>query len=306
MGKRIYNICLLLVLAGSTLYAQQNIPTNLYLVNPVIYNPASASNIDGFAIYADYRHQWVGLKGAPEYFKFGAYGTFSQNMGLGINASGFKNGMLSNNELNLSFAYKINFSDNYYLSMGLSYGVYRFGINRKDFPVESSTDPTANSSLFDRTFFKTGFGLGLVAGNLQFDFAVPELSDQSKKTFFSSTYTYLSYDIRNLPGQWMLTPSAGYRRYYNTASYFDLGLTTSWQETVWLQVGYRTGSNVFCSAGISMERFIIAFSYEAPSTVLSSISGGSNEISVVYRFIRFSKENAAFSFIRPNGSRGKR
>lgn len=286
--------------------AQQNTSFNLYFLNPAIYNPASAANSSGYTVYSNYRHQWIGLNGSPEYIKFGIYSSIKNNMGISINASGFRNGMLNNNELNASYSYLVRFSERQHLSFGLSYGLYRFGINRTSNEAEIAIDPAVNISIFDKSFFKTGFGLSYGIGNWQIDVAVPELYDQSKKSYFSSVYSFVSYEINIDEGKFVLKPIAGYRNYYQSTSQLDIGMIAMLQKKFWVHLGYRTKNNMLFSAGVTTNKVSFAYSYEMSSSVMASVSGGSNEISLLFNFGKAAKKGTTLFHKRTNDIPGNK
>lgn len=286
--------------------AQQSTSFNLYFVNPSIYNPAAAVAKDGFTLYTSYRHQWVGLNGSPEYIKFGAFGAINSKMGVSINASGYTNGLLSTNELNASYAYKVVISDQHNISFGLSYGLFRMGINRSENPEQTLIDPSAYSSSFDQTFFKTGFGISYKFKGLLVDVALPELYDQSKRAYLTSIYSFASYDFNLKGNKVIIKPLVGYRNYNSSASQFDFGVFCSWQKKVWLNAGYRTKNGMLFSGGVNVSKFAIAYSYELASSIMAIVSGGSNEISLMYSFGKSPKKAKSTTLIRSNNIPGNK
>ena len=269
MIAKYIKITFLLVFVSLNAQSQLSTTFNLYFVNPVIINPASSVNDSGYTAYSNYRHQW---------------------MGLSINVSVYKNGMLTNNEFNVGYAYKLAFSENHNLAFGISYGMYRLGINRAAYPDEVANDPAVNGTSFDQTFFKTGFGLSYQVKGIQFDFALPELYDQNKNTYFSSIYSFVSYNLK-LKEKWLIKPIIGYRNYYNSASQYDYGLMAMWQQKFWIHTGYRTLNGMIFSVGVNLNKIGFAYSYEVASSVMSHVSSGSNEISLLYYFRKSKPQN---------------
>ena len=64
-----------------------------------------------------------------------------------------------------------------------------------------------------------------------------------------------------------------------------------WQQKFWIHTGYRTLNGMIFSVGVNLNKIGFAYSYEVASSVMSHISSGSNEISLLYYFRKSKPQN---------------
>ena len=124
MKKKYLSICIIIILLTSTkIKSQDFINYNLNIQNPVLYNPAYVIDSSLFRAFVNSHLQWAGFDGAPKTNTFGFYVNPYNNMGFGVSISNSKQGITSNTNINLSYAYKIIFEENHFLTFGLGFGV---------------------------------------------------------------------------------------------------------------------------------------------------------------------------------------
>jgi len=109
--KKIYlffAIALFFLLTSHSGQAQNLTNYNLYMQNPVLYNPAFVK--DGYKISAFLNNhtQWTGFDGAPKVNSFGLNACLKENMALGLLGLSSKQGITTSTTIYLNYGYRIN------------------------------------------------------------------------------------------------------------------------------------------------------------------------------------------------------
>ena len=166
-----------LVFCVST-FAQQEMQSSNFMINPFLFNPAYSSVDDNMDIKLGYRYQWVGLQGAPQtsylsfhtpinksHFTRSSGGDFHNWHGIGAVAMHDKIGAFSNMKINANYAYNLaltkgsgygrNHKDGLRIALGAFIGWNHFNLN-KDILAQKNTSGTTNvsntSTLNDPTY----------------------------------------------------------------------------------------------------------------------------------------------------------
>src|SRR5688500_11692574 len=123
---------------GCVQLSAQNYPVyNSFYINPYLYNPAEAAT-DFTYVYLTHRLQWTGIDGAPVLSSLSFTTLLNEtHAGLGGKISSYKRGVLTTNDITLSYAYGIPVSKANWLFFGLSGGVISNTID-----LASVSDPT--------------------------------------------------------------------------------------------------------------------------------------------------------------------
>ena len=144
INKELYNIlaaaCLLFTISQPSM-AQQYIDPALSGSFSKVLNPSLNAMLqqgEGDAALL-YRHQWVGMEGAPKSIWFSSNMALgNQGIALGINAKQFKIGADRSTEASANFTKTLRISDSEYLGLGLNLGYTQ---QRGDYSKLDPTDP---------------------------------------------------------------------------------------------------------------------------------------------------------------------
>ncbi len=140
-------------------------------INPSVIG--SYSNLNGALFY---KNQWTGFEGAPEIGGFSINTPLNQsNHSLGLTLINDKIGISNIKDLSLSYAYKLKFNDNNYLTFGLAGTMIMMQSNLGQLDVIQTGDPLFQSDTRTFTMPNAKFGAYYFRNNFYFGFAVPNI-----------------------------------------------------------------------------------------------------------------------------------
>lgn len=205
----------------------------------------------------------------------------SETQGVGIKMINDSRGVFSTTRFDAVYSQRFNFNEQNYIRFGLSFGALNSNIDLSklsngDVTMESG-DPVPASSLYNYTYFTSGFGM--VAGVRQFELGVSAphmvLSDGSLEPFIFTTLSY-RYDT---PGPITLIPAVIYQNKPEQDNVVDGFITVDWREQVQVITGYTSDNRLRLGAGINYKNLGISYINENP-TGAQTIANSANEIAV--------------------------
>jgi len=158
-------ILLLLIVISSTFcvdsYAQQESQYTQYMYNTLSFNPAYAGQRDVLSVVGLHRSQWVGLDGAPRTQTLTLHSPIgmSEKIGLGLSIVNDEIGPTHETNFDLAFSYKLQLSENNYLSFGLKAGGHLLDVALTELNAQTSGDVLLQNDIINR--FSPNFGVGL-------------------------------------------------------------------------------------------------------------------------------------------------
>ncbi|MGB1031415.1 MAG: PorP/SprF family type IX secretion system membrane protein, partial [Flavobacteriales bacterium] len=165
--KRILSI-LLVVLAFSSVKAQQDPQFTQWFNDKLSFNPAVAGLNDAHCFSLFYRNQWSGFTAPsagggevavnPKTFMFNYSGYFGNGIGAGLNFYNDQLGNETNNVVKLSGAYHLPLNSGPKLSFGLSLGLYQKALGDNWIFIDEDDPSIPNQGPSQGTF---DLGLGV-------------------------------------------------------------------------------------------------------------------------------------------------
>jgi len=196
--------------------AQQLPQYSQYMFNGLHVNPGYAGYKNEGYIQSTYRSQWTNFPGAPKTVSVTA--DFSANegtMGFGVSFVDDRIGPNINSSGLLTYAYRLRTGDRSFLSLGLSGGFSRYGLDASQFVPNDASDPL------------------IPVGNV--NVTIPNLNSG---LFFHSDNFYAGFSAYNLVGKQAASKqdvALGYHdiHYYLTAgALFDLSSQVQFKPSV--------------------------------------------------------------------------
>ena len=272
----------------NNLSGQIPIKHNLYYENGYTINPAAVFQNKLFSASLSVNQSYVGFEDAPQTNSIYFFGPISDKVGVGLNIKNSNQGIFTMNNFTGTYAYKVKFSENQFLSMGLSMGLswQKTGTNQID--AINRDDPfLIDASYADKKYFVNEIGFMYRYNGLQLGLAAPYFVQST----YHHYYGYASIDIgtpRDEKG-FTVTPMVFYQYLPINSSQVDASLKFRYK-SLWTSAAFRSNGNMFLGIGAEFSNFRIAYSYEFNNQSLSHISNSSQEIMIAYKFnLRFKK-----------------
>jgi type IX secretion system PorP/SprF family membrane protein len=279
---------------------------NKYLVNPALAGVKGYTNINFTA-----RQQYSLLENAPRTFILSGETRLledswirrkrkvekkaknpSRNKDIGIGGYFFndRNGIINRTGMQVTYAYHINFENQYQLSFGLSVSAYQFNLNTSNARIYNIDDPLLNNN--KTTFFVpdanagiyvSGKGLyaGLSAAHL-FGSHI-KLGQNKIEDFKTLRHFYLIGGYKWLVSHAVVLEPSFLARTTVDAFVMDATLRLFYQTDYWIGASYRTNKTLAVMAGFMVEGIYLGYAYDATLGALQTYSGGSHELMVGVR-----------------------
>lgn len=131
----------ILLLSGLYANGQADISTTTHWYNRSIYNPASIARDGYIYFFSNVRKQWIEIDGSPTVNNFHASG-YSEKLQSAFGVSFIRDDIGVTTALNptLQYAYRVDLTDDWKMSMGLSAGIYTRNVRASAFEAEISND----------------------------------------------------------------------------------------------------------------------------------------------------------------------
>lgn len=317
--KKIFYLIILFVLSGSLAYSQQKPQYTQYVFNNFLLNPA----LSGIENYTDvkigFRKQWSGINNAPQtsfasaHWKLGSdylwknplslsekgddpmsdnymqnYTASPAHHGMGFTVVHDEAGPISRLDANITYAYHLQLSGTYNLSVGAAAGISNIKLDVNSLSLENPNDPALNNIIESQIKPDLSLGVWLYGARLFAGVSAQQVLPQ--KLAFSNDAVY---DTGKQVPHFFLT--AGYKfyldeeitavpsfmvKYVNPAPVsVDVNLKMAFKDRFWLGASYRHNDSYAAMAGVNISKlFNLTYSYDFTTSQLNKVSNGSHEI----------------------------
>lgn len=310
MKKLIISMVLLFGLSAAL--AQELPLYNQYLMNGFLLNPALAGSNDYIPMRLSDRHQWVGMKGAPQTQVFTAHAHIKDN-GMGLCIFNDMNGNVSMSGIQLTYSYHIVFrkykrirrrSGKIYknrprLSFGVSLNAMQFNIDQRGFVTEFQNDPAISGARETTNMPDASFGvyyfnrnnyIGLSAIHL-FESRI-NLYDRDLEQNNLQRQYFLHIGRKNvINDEYAFEPSVMIKMNEKMHVQTDFNLKFLYREEYWFAISYRRHGNTplrrdnsikFLAGFRFLKRFHAAYAYDYIFSDLHTYSFGTHELMLGY------------------------
>ncbi|HEY1039091.1 MAG TPA: type IX secretion system membrane protein PorP/SprF [Bacteroidia bacterium] len=294
--KKLLEILAGWLIAGGSLFSQQDPQYSQYMFNQVIINPAYIGSKDGIQITALTRKQWVNINGSPQSNNISVSSPIlSRKMALGSHLVFETIGPKKWFAAHFDYCYRLKLGKGK-LSFGLSPGIVGYSLDISKFDLYDAGDAIFYSNSNKRTikfdlsaglFYNTKtFYAGISATHL----TTPVLFSISSPTVKFSRFYDLNrhyfitagkaFEInRNL----IINPSIMIKTLNSNNLNFDGNLNILFNEKIWVGASYRTSKNIIGLVQVLLtDKLKVGYSYDYGYGKLNALSSGSHEIMINY------------------------
>ncbi len=278
--------------------AQQLPQFTSYQLSPFLYNPAFAG-VDGTTqLNAVIRNQWSGIREAPQTDVISGYGLL-RNEKMGLGATAFKDvaGADSRRGITLSYAYHLRVKNDMSLSLGLSAGFLQYRLDHTIINPYDDGDPVFNSPILSSVVPTATFGAYLYADNFYASVALPQLlsstftlkdeyNDNSLIEGGLTNHIFVgSGYIKDINDAFTIEPSLLLMLSSPAPASVELMTKLTYKDLLWTALSYRFNDAVCMYIGIDIDkRFYVAYAHDFVASELSTVTSGTNEFKLGFRF----------------------
>ena len=279
-------------------FAQQLPQFTSYQLSPFLYNPAFAG-VDGTTqLNAVIRNQWSGVREAPQTDVISGYGLL-RNEKMGLGATAFKDvaGADSRRGITLSYAYHLRVKNDISLSLGLSAGFLQYRLDHTIINPYDDGDPVFNSPVLSSVVPTATFGAYLYADNFYASVALPQLlsstftvkdeyNDNSLIEGGLTNHIFVGGGyIKDINDAFTIEPSLLLMLSSPAPASVELMTKLTYKDLLWTALSYRFNDAACMYIGVDInERFYVAYAHDFVTSELSTVTSGTNEFKLGFRF----------------------
>lgn len=291
-------ILLILILAATGLFAQQDALYNQYLFNRLILNPAYSGSREVLTVRFIHRHQWVGLDGSPKTMTLSAHTPLrNESLALGFYVYSDKTGPLHDFGFMTNYAYRVRIGSGR-LALGLQVGMIRLDLNWDEIDAKHNDDliliqhpgsnwkPDVNFGIY---YYTNHFFAGISSKHLLEDpFSVTDITGETVFMNFVRHFYVMTGGAIPLGDNLVISPSLLVKYAPQVPVNIDVSASVIIKEILEIGTSYRfnheleTNSLVFMARLTLGQRLSIGYSYDTYLTSFRTQSYGSHEIMLGY------------------------
>ncbi len=287
-----------------TVQAQQEGQYSQYMFNMLAVNPAYAGSRDVLSMTGLYRHQWVGIEGAPVSQSFTIDMPIShEKVGIGLQAYHDQIGKFNNTGVYGSYAYRVKVTERTTLAMGIQAGVTNLSGDLRDVATTVANDPSFATTNISSWLPNAGAGLYLSNDRGYIGFSCPSIIQNkisatgNSETRQARHYFGMLGFVLPLSSSLALKPSM-LVKFTNEAAAADFNLNLWIRDRVAVGASWRTNNDNFSSAfknqngdaAIGMieiqasDQFRLGYAYDFALNGIQNQQSGTHEVMLRYEF----------------------
>jgi type IX secretion system PorP/SprF family membrane protein len=286
------------LLITNSLFSQQDPMFSQYMFNTMSVNPAYAGSSGCISTSLISRHQWLGLKGAPQTQTFVVHAPFKKQIGAGVSIVRDQAGPLMNFSFQGNVSYYLKIDEDNLMYFGLMAGINSMNLNLTS--IEGvNTDDISFQQNFNAVKPVFGFGLYYRNPSAYVGFSIPNLVEtnylgenaewEHKRHFFA-----IAGYVMDLNDDFKLRPTATLRYTKNSPISAEITGSVIIKDLLWVGLLYRVGDAAGALFCLQVNRQIrVGYSYDYSLNILRGHQSGSHEIMVSYDFNNFPKRYAS-------------
>ncbi len=294
LNDKFFQIFIFLLLSSVYSVGQINLfnPTDQYMNNLVLINPAYAGEDDALSLNISDKKQWVGFGGSPKSMIIAIHTPIqSRNVSMGIQLQKQEYGIQQNIIINCDYAYRINLYRST-LSLGLAFNITQYKTRWSDLIAYETDDNSLvpyDISGYSPNFrigayykikqLSTGFSVfNLMPNNLGVDINGQDAYDEIIQLFYSIGYNFQKNDL------FQFSPFILLRYNQTNGLQTDIATQIFYQKKVSAGLIYRSEGNLISFLQLPINKQAsISYSYGF-QTKRSKALGATHEILLKYVF----------------------
>lgn len=321
------SVFLILSCQYSASYAQKNELLGQYYRVIQAYAPALTGANDFMEVSFGSRSQWVGNNPSPSYsfasintsvfanksnrYKHNSlrvanlspYSRRPVKLGLGAYFMNVSSDYVNSNKAMFSFAAHISLTDDMYLALGSSIGIYNQAVDTKNVWVLYPQNDIVYQDFIDsdgtQTTFDTNIGLSLTSSRFYLSYAMMDAIsihlkgydfDPERRNIIHSSLGGIRLSVSQM---WEIIPNYFIRYSEHLPLLFDAGIRAQYSQKVLFGLSFRNDSSFIAIVGLDInEHFDFGYSYELKSSnaILNNLH--THEITIGVKLLNWKKKKS--------------
>lgn len=218
---------------------------------------------------------------------------------MGLGATAFKDvaGADSRRGITLSYAYHLRVKNDMSLSLGLSAGFLQYRLDHTIINPYDDGDPVFNSPILSSVVPTATFGAYLYADNFYASVALPQLlsstftvkdeyNDNSLIEGGLTNHIFVGGGyIKDINDAFTIEPSLLLMLSSPAPASVELMTKLTYKDLLWTALSYRFNDAACMYIGVDIdERFYVAYAHDFVTSELSTVTSGTNEFKLGFRF----------------------
>lgn len=263
------------------------------------YNPAEVLNTkNDISIYALRGNQFQKFQGGF----VNNYANFStpldnMNIGLGLDMASRTYGPINQLSVGFAYAYRVRFNESTSLVFGTRLGFIEHKFNKSQINPYQEDDYIINAIPDGHLLPNGNFGVTLRSKLGVIELAIPQLlsnrflntisPDIQSITLHPHLFSRYSIDLNVVDDKVLLSPIASIRYLPGTIPQYELGMTATFNNSLWFNANYRSSYSISLGVGVKAnDKWSIGYSYDRPIVNRFSFNANNHEVVLGYTFER--------------------
>jgi type IX secretion system PorP/SprF family membrane protein len=288
-----------------------------FFVNPSLVNPAY-TGIDGQpAAFLSYKKQWMGFEGAPTIGTLSIQAPLPSKLGVGLNFSNDKRGLLSTSAFMMSNSYYVPVAPETYVRFGFSLGAAWNKVDVNALNFGAIGDDVLTDLLSSNFTLLGNAGLAFQAKTFQIGASIPNIFQPaylSKDAFtvsqvkpFESIILHTSYRYYFSQNKMAFEPTIMYRLNSSIPSQLEAGGVLHLNNVAWVGGSFKQHYGISAMLGLKPSRLsALGYSYTMKNVGINEMNSPSHEVQLAILFGVRDKKTPVYSFVNAEKPKGKK
>ena len=297
MNKIVHNLLIISsLIAGITLYGQQDPHFTQYMYNTMSVNPAYVGSKGHGVVNLLGRAQWIGVDGAPQ-TQILSYDTpvGYSGVGLGINLINDLIGPARETNIDANVSYTVRTNNESNLAFGLKLGgrlfnvdwrkgIYRDKEDKKLSVPINSFSPSLGAGVY---YYTDNWYLGLAVPSILHNDHYDDVKDGGSVTPERMHYFFIAGYVFNLTENIKFKPALLTKAVSGAPLSLDISANFLFKEKFRAGVAWRLDDSISALLGFQVSRSLhIGYAYDLTTSNYSNYNSGAHEVLVRYEMFR--------------------
>lgn len=284
--KKLYIIIVLL--AATQVYGQQDPQYTQYMYNMNVVNPAYAGSKENLSFGLLYRSQWAGIDGAPKTATFFAHTPVGEKLGVGLSVISDEIGPVKETNAYADFSYTLELGGEHRLAFGIKAGatfhdIGLAGIDLIDeddafFQNINSTTPNIGAGFFYYTDnYYLAASVPNILNSVHLDADGNKLGSEERHYFITGGYVF------QLSTNTKLKPSFLVKSSFGAPTSFDVNLNALFFEKFEIGASYRLDDSFSGIVNFAITPNIrVGYAYDGVTSDIKRYAPASHEFLLLF------------------------